>query len=139
MAKSKAKSKAKVKTKAIAKPKAKSATITVAAIKLAIEGRNSHALSGFYSNDAVVHIVDRDNPPSKPNSIVGKKAIAAFFNDVCGREMTHKLLNGIADDKHIAFTQSCAYPDGTKVLCSAMIELKGGKIARQTVVQAWDS
>ncbi|MGO9684493.1 MAG: hypothetical protein ACLP0B_04380 [Steroidobacteraceae bacterium] len=36
------------------------------------------------------------------------------------------------------FTQSCAYPDGTKVFCSAMIELKGGKIARQTVVQAWD-
>jgi len=25
-----------------------------------------------------------------------------------------------------------------KVYCSAMIELKGGKIARQTVVQAWD-
>ena len=31
-----------------------------------------------------------------------------------------------------------AYPDGTKVLCVAMADLKGGKIARQTIVQAWD-
>ena len=136
MARSKAKFKAKLKVKT--KSKAKSATVTVAAIKRAIEGRNSRALSGFYSNDAVVHVVDRDNPPSKPNSIVGKKAITSYFEDVCGRNMSHKLESGIADGKRIAFTQSCAYPDGTKVLCSAMIELKGGKIARQTVVQAWD-
>jgi len=132
----KSKSKAKMKTKS--KAKSKSDSLTVAALKRAIEGRNSRALSGFYSNDAVMHIIDRDNPPSKPNSIVGKQAITAFFDDVCGRNMSHKLLNGIADEKHVAFTQSCAYPDGTKVLCSTMIELKGGKIARQTVVQAWD-
>jgi hypothetical protein len=33
---------------------------------------------------------------------------------------------------------ACAYPDGMKVLSFAMCELKGGKIARQIVVQAWD-
>jgi hypothetical protein len=136
VAKSKAKSKTKSKTAKKAKDAAKA--ISVSALKRAIEGRNSHALSGFYGNDAVLHIVDRDNPPSKPKSIVGKKAIGAFHDDVCGRNMSHKLLNGIADDKHIAFTQSCLYPDGTKVLCSTMIELKAGKITRQTVVQAWD-
>ena len=113
-------------------------SITVADLKRAIEGRNPRALAGFYANDAVLRVIDRDNPPSKPNNIKGKKAIAAYFNDVCGRDMTHKLLGGVADKKRIAFTQSCAYPDGTKVYCSAMIELKGGKIARQTVVQAWD-
>jgi len=43
-----------------------------------------------------------------------------------------------ADGDRLAFTQSCAYPDGLKVYCSAMIELKDGKIARQTMVQAWD-
>ncbi|TIW66786.1 MAG: nuclear transport factor 2 family protein, partial [Mesorhizobium sp.] len=26
----------------------------------------------------------------------------------------------------------------TKVFCAAMLELKNGRIARQTVVQAWD-
>jgi len=52
--------------------------------------------------------------------------------------MTHKIESGVAVGKRLAFTQSCAYPDGTRVFCSAMIELKGGKIARQIVVQAWD-
>jgi hypothetical protein len=43
------------------------------------------------------------------------------------------------DGDRLAFTQACAYPDGTRVFCSAMIELEQGKIARQTNVQAWDS
>src|SRR5262245_56218641 len=98
-----AKSKAKSKTKSKTKSKAKSETISIAALKRAIEGRNSGALSSFYSDNAVMNIVDRDNPPSIPNSIVGKNAISAFYSDVCGRNMSHKLLNGVADGKHIAF------------------------------------
>ena len=68
----------------------------------------------------------------------GRGAISAYFDEVYGRDMTHKIESGVAVGKRLAFTQSCAYPDGTRVFCSAMIELKGGKIARQIVVQAWD-
>jgi ketosteroid isomerase-like protein len=113
-------------------------TIAITDLKRAIEGRDGTALAGFYAPDAVLRIIDRDNPPSKPNEVKGKAAITAFYEDVCGRNMSHKLENGIADGDRVAFTQSCAYPDGTKVFCSAMLELKDGKIARQTVVQAWD-
>src|SRR3984957_17977137 len=35
-----------------------------------------------------------------------------------------------------AFTQACTYPDGTKVSCAAMLDIEGGKIVRQTAVQA---
>ena len=52
--------------------------------------------------------------------------------------MTHKVDTTIADGNNLAFTQACSYPDGTKVFCAAMLELKNGLIARQTVVQAWD-
>ena len=38
----------------------------------------------------------------------------------------------------MAFTQACAYPDGTKVYCMAALKLEDGRIAEQTVVQAWD-
>ena len=34
---------------------------------------------------------------------------------------------------------SKTYPNGTRVFCAAVIELAGGKISRQTAVQAWDS
>ena len=126
--------KSKAKSKSTAKPK----PVTVAGLKRAIEGRKANALAGLYAEDAVVQVIDRDNPPSKPRNLQGRSAIAAYFEDVCGRDMTHKVESGLAVGNRLAFTQSCAYPDGTKVFCSAMIDLKGGKIARQVVVQAWD-
>jgi hypothetical protein len=33
--------------------------------------------------------------------------------------MTHLIENAIAAGNRLAFTQSCTYPDGTKVFCSA--------------------
>jgi hypothetical protein len=38
----------------------------------------------------------------------------------------------------MVFTQDCTYPDGTRVFCIAVLELRDGLIERQTVVQAWD-
>jgi hypothetical protein len=120
------------------KSKPRSKLVTVAGLKRAIEGRKASALARFYHEDAIVQVIDRDNPPSSPRSLNGRSAIASYFEDVCGRDMTHKVETGVAMGSRLAFTQSCAYPDGTKVFCSAMIDLKGGKIARQVVVQAWD-
>ena len=113
--------------------------ISVAGLKRAIEGRDARTLSDFYADNAVMRIIDRDNPPSKPRELSGKAAIAAFHDDVCSRAMTHKVETGVADGDRLAFTQACAYPDGTRVFCSAMLELAGGKIRKQTVVQAWDA
>jgi hypothetical protein len=114
-------------------------TITVSDLRRAIEGRSAQALSGFYADNAVMRIIDRDNPPSRPRELKGRAAISAYYDDVCSRAMTHKVETGIADGDRLAFTQACAYPDGTRVFCSAMVELEQGKIARQTNVQAWDS
>jgi hypothetical protein len=44
----------------------------------------------------------------------------------------------VTDGKQLAYTQVCSYPEGGKVVCAAMLELKDGKIVRQTAVQAWD-
>ena len=112
---------------------------SLSALSSAIETRDSAAMRGFYAENARMRIIDRDHPPSKPQEIVGRSAIAAYFDDVCGRAMTHKVENGCVDGNHLAFTQNCAYPNGTRVFCSAMAELKSGKIASQTIVQAWDA
>ena len=132
------KSRVGTKSKAATKSRSKSKSVTIVGLKRAIEGRKASALASLYADDAIVQVIDRDNPPSKPRSLKGRGAIAAYFEDVCGRDMTHKVEAGVAVGNRLAFTQSCAYPDGTKVYCSAMIDLKGGKIARQVVVQAWD-
>lgn len=109
-----------------------------AAIKKAIEGRDGKMLASFYADDAVVCVIDRNNPPSKPREIRGRQAIATFWDDICSRAMTHKVDATIAQGDHLAFTQACAYPDGTRVFCAAILDLFEGRITRQTVVQAWD-
>lgn len=140
MAKSRIRTKPKAATKSMTKSRSRSRSksFTVAGLKRAIEGRKAAALADLYAEGAIVQVIDRDNPPSQPRSLRGRGAIAAYFEDVCGRDMTHKVESSVATGNRLAFTQSCAYPDGTKVYCSAMIDLKGGKIARQVIVQAWD-
>ena len=114
------------------------AGVTGATIKRAIEGRDGHTLAGFYADDAVLRIVDRNNPPSRPREVKGRSAIGTFWDDICSRAMTHKVETSITEGDRLAFTQACSYPDGAKVFCVAVVELKGGKIAQQTLVQAWD-
>ncbi|RWH78583.1 MAG: nuclear transport factor 2 family protein [Mesorhizobium sp.] len=116
----------------------KTKAVDGAAIKQAIEGRDGKMLSSFYADDALVRVIDRNNPPSKPREIRGREAISTFWDGICSRAMTHKVDTTIADGNNLAFTEACAYPDGTKVFCASMLELKDGQIARQTVVQAWD-
>ena len=41
----------------------------------AIENRDGRQLANMYADDAVLRVVDRDNPPSKPREIRGKAAI----------------------------------------------------------------
>ncbi len=116
----------------------KTKPVTGEAIKRAIEERDGRALAGFYADHAVARIIDRNNPPSKPREIKGKGAISTFWDDICGRNMMHRVDVTIAESDKMAFTQSCLYPDGAKVFCAAMLKLEDGLIVEQTVVQAWD-
>lgn len=112
--------------------------VTSGAIKRAIEGRDGRMLASLYADDALVRVIDRNNPPSRPREVRGRSAIAAFWDDICSRAMTHEVAFSVTEGDRLAFSQACAYPDGAKVFCLAMLELEGGKIARQTLVQAWD-
>ena len=114
-------------------------TIDIPALRRAVEGRDGHALAGFYAPDAVMKIIDSAHPPSNPLLIKGHDAIAAYYDDVCGRAITHKVAFGIAEGDRLAFTQDCTYPDGKRVFCSATLHTDGGKIVSQVAVQAWDA
>jgi hypothetical protein len=113
-------------------------SVTSAEIKRAIETRDGRALAGLYADSAVARVVDRNNPPSRPREIKGRAAIGAFWDDICGRAMTHKVDVTVAEDDRLAFTQDCSYPNGARVLCMSVLRLENGRIADQTIVQAWD-
>ncbi len=108
-------------------------------LRRGIEQRDAEALLGLYADDAEVTEVSKTSPPSSPAVLRGKEAIRAHLTDVCGREMTHKVERVVVGERHASFTEACRYPDGTAVLCTAMLDLDNqGKITRQMAVTAWD-
>lgn len=114
-------------------------TLTLADIRKAVETRDAKSLKALYADNAVLTIIDRDNPPSKPRLIKGAAKIGQYLDDVCSRDMTHSLDSGIVDSKHLAYVEGCRYADGTHVVASAMADLGPHGIVKQTIVQAWDS
>jgi hypothetical protein len=108
------------------------------ALRQGIEERDADRLLALYAEDAELHVVDRNDQPSHPKVIRGRAAIGEYFADVCGRDMTHSVERLVVGDDGAAFTQSCQYPSGARVLCVAVLDLAGGLITRQYGVQAWD-
>jgi hypothetical protein len=72
------------------------------------------------------------------SSLASPKEIQSWIEDVCGRDMTHRVQHSVQDDGGAAFTEACNYPDGTRVLCATVLEIEGGQVVRQVGVQAWD-
>jgi hypothetical protein len=110
----------------------------VGALRRSIEERDAATLIGLYADDAELRLVDKLNPPSNPKVLRGRAAIAEHHDDICGRDMTHRVENLMTDGRTLSFTQSCAYPSGGRVLCLATVDLAGGRIVRQLAVQVWD-
>lgn len=108
------------------------------ALRRSIEERDAAALLRLYADDAELRIADRYDQPSNPRIVRGREAIGWYFADVCGRDITHKIERLVVDDNGAAFVQACTYPSGARVLCTAVLDLRDGLIARQTCVQAWD-
>jgi ketosteroid isomerase-like protein len=113
-------------------------TFDTGALRRGIEERDAAAMRALYAPDAELTVVDRTTPPSRPRVLRGRSAIGEYLDDVCGRDMAHRLERVVVEGDTGAFTQACRYPDGTRVLCMAMLDLRDGLILRQTAVQAWD-
>jgi ketosteroid isomerase-like protein len=115
-----------------------SAQLDIAALTEAITSRDAEGVVAWYTDDAVLTVVDRDHPPTSPATFEGKAAVTAYFTDICGRHLEHAVQDLVQTTTGLAFTQDCRYPDGTRVLCATVAQVEDGRIRRQTVVQAWD-
>lgn len=104
----------------------------------ALEGRDLNALMSLFADDAELRVVDKGHPPSMPMEFKGKPAIEQYYRDVFGREMTHTILQEVASEGSLAYTEDCEYPDGTHVLTNSMVEIENDRIVREVDVQAWD-
>ena len=108
------------------------------ALRRSIEQRDLEALVGLYADDAEYQRIDSNSPPSSPMVVRGKEAIAEYWRDVLGREMSHRLQDEVLGEERIAFNDACQYPDGMRVLGAENLQVRDGKIVRHISVQAWD-
>ena len=108
------------------------------AFSRAVENRDTDAMLALYADDAVMEVIDKNNPPSRPLTLQGKSAIEGLLRDVNGREMTHRVEQPVVGEGRVAYNEACQYPDGVRVLTANTLVLHDGKIAAHTMVQAWD-
>ncbi|MFB6850589.1 nuclear transport factor 2 family protein [Streptomyces sp. NPDC056373] len=106
-------------------------------LRRGVEGQPDILLS-LYADDAEFRIVDHTTQPSHPKVLHGRNEIGRMLEDVYSRDMTHKVERCIVQGDEAAYSESCQYADGVRVLSESMITLRDGKIAEQTLIQAWD-
>ena len=110
----------------------------VDALVNSIVGRDAETQIGLFAEDAVVTTVDHENPPSNPSVLRGREQIAGLLRDVAGREMTHEVHDVVLTGDALAYRIDCRYPDGTRVACHAIAQIRDGKITSQHGIQTWD-
>ena len=108
------------------------------ALGRSVEERDASARLAHYADDAVVEVVDTEHPPSDPLRFSGREEIRGYIEDVAARDMTHSVRNAFAAGDSAAMWVDCRYPDGSRVRCAGVLALRGGRIVREEVVQAWD-
>ena len=104
----------------------------------AAEERDASTQLSMYAENAVVTIADKISQPGSPRVLRTRDDIKGWLEDMYGRDMTHSVQHTVSDEHGAAYSQACRYPDGTNVLCATVIELDGGVISGQTVIQVWD-
>jgi hypothetical protein len=114
------------------------ASLDFEVMRRAIEQLDADLLVSPYAEEAEMRTVNRYTTPSSPKVLKGKEEITEHLRDVCGRAMTHRVENEVVGEDRVAFNEACEYPDGTRVLCAATLEVSDGKIIRQVNVEAWD-
>ncbi|MFE1249279.1 nuclear transport factor 2 family protein [Streptomyces sp. NPDC058735] len=107
-------------------------------LRQGVEGQTPEILLSLYTDDAELRVVDRMTQPSHPKVLHGRAEIGRMLEDVYSRDMSHKLENCVVQGDQAAYSESCRYADGVRVLSESMLTLRDGKIAEQTMVQAWD-
>ncbi|MET7454135.1 nuclear transport factor 2 family protein [Streptomyces sp. NPDC005574] len=107
-------------------------------LRRGIEGQTAATLLSLYADDAEIRVVDRNTQPSRPMVLHGRTEIGKMLEDIYGRDMSHKMEQCVVQGDSAAFSESCLYPDGVRVLSESMMSLRDGKIVQQTMIQAWD-
>lgn len=96
------------------------------------------AMIGLLADDVEWIEVDQRTQPRAPAVYRGRAAVTAMIRDVEAAGIATAITDGFAAGDRAALTVACTYPDGRRVLCNGLVDVREGRIARWFGVQAWD-
>jgi hypothetical protein len=108
------------------------------AFQAAFESKDAGTWLAFYAPDAEWVEYRHNAPPSNPNRMQGHGEIGAFLTRVCGSPIGLSLSDVVTGPDRAAFRVTCTFPNGKQIIENVIISHSGGKITRQTDVEAWD-
>ena len=112
-------------------------TFDFAAFKRAFESQDADAWLAFYA-DAEWFEYRHNAPPRAPNRMVGKQQIGDFLRRVKASNVKLSIGDEVIGDTRAAFCVTVVMASGKRIIENIIVHLDGGKITRQTDVEAWD-
>ena len=114
------------------------ADAALATLRQGLEGHDEQVAVSAYADDAVVIAYSERNRPGSAHPIEGREAIAEWMHDVMARNLTHKVADEVVGADRFAFTETCVYPTGERVVGAYICDVREGEIVRQVGSEAWD-
>lgn len=109
-----------------------------AAFRSAFEACDVAAWSSFYAADAEWLEYKHSYPPSSPRRIAGRGAITEFLGRIREAGVTLEISDEVVGPERAAFCLWCTLADGRRIIEHVIVHFRGGRIARQVDVEAWD-
>ena len=103
-----------------------------------IERCDSDAVLGFYADNARLDIFNADAPQASPFELRGRAEISRHLGTTFGQMASHRVGRLVVIRGRIEFREVCEYPDDDRVVVETMLEVRGGRIVRQTDVVSMD-
>jgi hypothetical protein len=102
------------------------------ALRVGIERCDPDLLLSFYAEDARLSIVNASAPQASTFELYGKAEIAKHLRVTFGQKSLHRVEREVVGEERVTFREACEYSDGGWVLVETSLEVRDGKIVRQT-------
>jgi ketosteroid isomerase-like protein len=99
---------------------------------------DADAFGALLADDVTWSVVDQRTPPAAPAVLHGRDDIVAMLRGAVDRGIVTHVTDGFVADDRGALQLTCTYPNGGQVVEHALVEIRDGRIARWSGVQAWD-
>jgi hypothetical protein len=106
------------------------------ALRLGIERCDPDLMLGFYAEDARLSIVNVHAPHASPFELRGKGEIARHLRAAFGKEASHRVEHEVVGKDRVTFREACEYSDGNRIVVETTLEVRDGRIVRQSDVVA---